>query len=77
MKKSQETPRETPKEPEVEKVAIKVLKKDYSTTAKDKASKIAEVLGENAEVYFGLTDAFMLNTANDLIEMLLTDHTLL
>jgi len=53
------------------------LKKNFSNTAKEKAAKIAEVLGEEAEVYYGLTDSFILNSANDLIEMLITNPDLL
>lgn len=54
-----------------------MLRKDFSTNAKDKAVKIAEVMGENAEIYYGITDAFMLNTVNDLIEMIITNPDLL
>lgn len=43
----------------------------------DKAQKIAEVLGGEAETYFGLTDSFIMNSANDLIEMLFTNPELI
>jgi len=44
---------------------------------KDKAVKLSEVMGGNAELYYQICDVYGYVTVNDLIEMLLTDPSLL
>lgn len=43
----------------------KILKKRFSESIKKKAREIAEVLGESAELYYGICDAYCLSQVND------------
>lgn len=51
----------------------KTLKKRFSDSIKKKAVKVAEVLGETAELYYGICDAWCLSEANEIIEIILND----
>lgn len=51
----------------------KILKKRFSESIKKKAREIAEVLGESAELYYGICDAYCLSQVNELIEIILND----
>jgi len=70
-KKQLKMKEEIPQEPK------KVLKKDYQKAVKDKALKLAEVLGANPEIYYQLVDVNAAYNLNDLLEMVLSDPTLL
>lgn len=62
---------ESEKPVEVVSKSGKTLKKKYSPKIQRKATEIAEVLGEEAEVFYGVVDAYWFSSANEIIEIIL------
>lgn len=62
---------------EVEEKQKKILKKRFSDSIKKKAAKVAEILGETAELYYGICDAWCLSDPNEIIEIILNDPEML